>query len=507
MERKHVSIVTILLAVAALSVGAMAQDRGSMDRGSNDRDQTNPTNPSRTTPSSLTTNASLVRADDLLGADVVDPQGDKVGKVDDLLLDAQGNSVTHLVVARGGFLGMGVKRHAVPWQQLQLDAMSHAGTAAVTGMDDDGRDHDVRISTSKDQFAQSNPPLDNDAWDEYEPDDMGRASRRVSDILGSDVNGRNQDAIGEVEDLVIDADRGRIAYALVDYEGDWSLDADEISVPWPSVSRTSTAINTTLDESTARQLGYRTTDFSRLGEPDNRNRLYGATGSRGYWDDDNLAGGNTSWDREKGTAHDDLAHSGSVGRSGSDTRYGSATDDSVRDRSGSTSGRSGSDTRYGSTTSDAMSGEQVTVTGTIESIMPAGTASQTPGRTDGTVTPGSGRPEGRSGDAIHSTAGNDVLTFRLKQDAGTTMTVDAGSKAALDRQNCNLKQGDRVTVTGHRLAAGTGATGTTNNSGNTGTTGATGEVIMARTIEKDDMTVQVERPNTSGQPQMQNQKR
>jgi sporulation protein YlmC with PRC-barrel domain len=476
MQRKHVSIVTVLLAVAILTTGAVAQDRGTTDRRSNPS-TTDPSNMSRT--SSLT-GSHLVRADDLIGTELVDLQGDKVGAVDDLLLDAQGNSVTHVVVARGGFLGMGVKRHAVPWQELQLTELAAGRTGSVTDMN--YADREIQINADKDEFAQANPPLDADAWDEYEPDDMGRASRRVTDILGSDVNGRNQDAIGEIQDLVIDTDQGRIAYALVDYDGAWSLDSDQLSVPWPSVNRSGGVISTTLDESSARQLGFRSDDFSRLGERDQRDRLYGATGSAGYWDDDdNLTGGDTSWDRDRGTANDDLARrgdanrgdmtgsTGSSGRSGSDTRYSSATDDSLGNRAG-TAGRSGSDTRQGSSTSDAMKGEQVTVSGTIESIMPAGTA-------------GSPTDAGKI-DAHQGTASAGMLTFRLKQEAGGTVTVDAGSKAALDRQSVTLKQGDRVSVTGHRLAAG--STGSS-------TTGAAGDVIMARTLQKDGKTVQVER--------------
>jgi sporulation protein YlmC with PRC-barrel domain len=443
MQRNHVSIFTVLLAAAVMVTGAHAQGRSSSMPGS-----------------------QLVRADELIGAEVLDTQGDKIGKIDDLLLDSQGTSVTHAVVTRGGFLGMGMKRHAVPWQELQLSGATHgmSGEGAVD-LDDEPA---VVINITKDELAQSSPPLDRNAWSEYDGDDLGRASRRVTDILGSDVRGGANDAIGDVEDLVIDADQGRVAYALVDYDGAWDLDADVLSVPWPSLNRNGAALSTSLDENSARRLGYRDADFSRLGDETHRSELYGATNSPGYWAESggDLARSDASWKREEASDYNGSgAGSGQRG-----AVAGGRADDYALAGADSLKKRTDPGTTGGTGTTGGMKGEQVTISGTVESVMNPGSAG-----TSGSM--------GTSGSTGATPEYGDGLTFRLKPDSGSVVTIDAGSKASLDRQNLKLSQGDRVTVTGHKMSA----------SGSTGGTGATGDMIMATTIQKGSQTVNIER--------------
>jgi sporulation protein YlmC with PRC-barrel domain len=61
------------------------------------------------------------RASKIIGMDVVNKQGEKVGDIHDIVLDQQGN-VSHAVVSTGGFLGIGERLHAVPWNALDRDA-------------------------------------------------------------------------------------------------------------------------------------------------------------------------------------------------------------------------------------------------------------------------------------------------------------------------------------------------------------------------------------------------
>jgi hypothetical protein len=116
----------------------------------------------------------------------------------------------------------------------------------------------------------------------------------------------------------------------------------------------------------------------------------------------------------------------------------------------------------------ALAGEQITIAGTIDSILSAGAYGSANEHQDG---------------AAVSAAG-DVLMFRLKADDGSMVNVDAGSKAALDRQSLVLHQGAKITVTGNRAVAGA-----------TDRVSAAG-AIMARTIQKGSQTVQVERSAT-----------
>src|SRR5262247_487534 len=60
-----------------------------------------------------------VLAEDLVGAKVFGPDGEKVGTVEDLILDEQ-NKVTGVVVGVGGFLGMGKKEVGLNWEQAKV---------------------------------------------------------------------------------------------------------------------------------------------------------------------------------------------------------------------------------------------------------------------------------------------------------------------------------------------------------------------------------------------------
>jgi hypothetical protein len=58
---------------------------------------------------------NLVNADDVIGVDVENPQGEDLGTVEALVLDKMKGNVVYVVLSFGGFLGMGDKWFAMPW--------------------------------------------------------------------------------------------------------------------------------------------------------------------------------------------------------------------------------------------------------------------------------------------------------------------------------------------------------------------------------------------------------
>lgn len=64
---------------------------------------------------------ALMGADTLLGEDVVNASDEDLGDIKEIMLDMQTGQVAYAVLAFGGFLGMGEKLFAVPWQALHLD--------------------------------------------------------------------------------------------------------------------------------------------------------------------------------------------------------------------------------------------------------------------------------------------------------------------------------------------------------------------------------------------------
>lgn len=65
-------------------------------------------------------------AQDVRGRATLDSAGEKVGKVEDLLVDEQARSVRFLEIASGGFLGMGKDRFIIP-----VDAVKSVDQDAV----------------------------------------------------------------------------------------------------------------------------------------------------------------------------------------------------------------------------------------------------------------------------------------------------------------------------------------------------------------------------------------
>ena len=68
-----------------------------------------------------TGHTSAIRAKKVIGTNVKDRSGQKIGEIEDIVLDKQSNNIMFAVVSFGGFLGMGEKYHPLPWASLDYD--------------------------------------------------------------------------------------------------------------------------------------------------------------------------------------------------------------------------------------------------------------------------------------------------------------------------------------------------------------------------------------------------
>ena len=80
----------------------------------------------------VTGHTSAIRARKVLGTSVVDTSGNKIGEIEDIVLDKQSNNIMFAVVSFGGFLGMGDKYHPLPWSMLDYDPEENAYVVSVT---------------------------------------------------------------------------------------------------------------------------------------------------------------------------------------------------------------------------------------------------------------------------------------------------------------------------------------------------------------------------------------
>jgi len=65
-----------------------------------------------------TGHTGAIRATKVIGTSVYNPSGDRIGKVEDVVLDKTSNNIMFAVVGFGGFLGINEKFHPRPWSTL-----------------------------------------------------------------------------------------------------------------------------------------------------------------------------------------------------------------------------------------------------------------------------------------------------------------------------------------------------------------------------------------------------
>jgi len=119
---------------------------------------------------------ALMGADTLIGDSVVNGREEDLGDIKEIMLDMSTGQVAYAVLAFGGFLGMGEKLFAVPWQALHLDTVNHRFVLDV---------EKERLKTA--------PGFNKDAWPDMS--DMNWANQ-VHTFYGTDPNRSGAPSMG-----------------------------------------------------------------------------------------------------------------------------------------------------------------------------------------------------------------------------------------------------------------------------------------------------------------------
>ncbi len=72
------------------------------------------------------TKLNVLSATTMIGDEVHNPQGESLGKLEEIMLDVDKGCVSYAVLSFGGILGIGDKLFAIPWQALTIDTDDHA---------------------------------------------------------------------------------------------------------------------------------------------------------------------------------------------------------------------------------------------------------------------------------------------------------------------------------------------------------------------------------------------
>jgi sporulation protein YlmC with PRC-barrel domain len=89
----------------------------------------------------------LLSASSITGDDVYNPQEEKLGTIQDIMLDVKTGKIRYAVLSSGGLLGMGNDLYAVPWDAFALDA-----------------EHQRFILDIDEERLKAAPSFDKDAW-------------------------------------------------------------------------------------------------------------------------------------------------------------------------------------------------------------------------------------------------------------------------------------------------------------------------------------------------------
>jgi sporulation protein YlmC with PRC-barrel domain len=67
------------------------------------------------------TSGTLISAEHVQGTNVYNTQGEKLGSVEDVMLDKVSGRAMYALMSFGGFLGIGENYHPLPWSTLKYD--------------------------------------------------------------------------------------------------------------------------------------------------------------------------------------------------------------------------------------------------------------------------------------------------------------------------------------------------------------------------------------------------
>ncbi len=181
---------------------------------------------------------------DLKGKKVTNTAGEHLGQLEEIVVDADSGRTLYGVLSFGGFLGMGDKLFAIPWQSLQLTDGAKGFTLNVdkdrlenaNGFSED-RWPDLaneRFATSTYEYYGQKPywhsrdgdvQLAADSSGEARESNRDRWNRRTmvwqkcGDLCGKEVRTAQTGDVGRLDDMVVDPDSGRVLYGILAYRG------------------------------------------------------------------------------------------------------------------------------------------------------------------------------------------------------------------------------------------------------------------------------------------------
>ena len=246
-RRKTPKTAGALLAAAIILAGTTTA-AGNENR---DKSQANTGNKSHDTTTAAARETAKIRiapndldqrtAEHITGQDVRGAGGNLIGEVADVIVDGQTGRIAFFVVSRGGVAGIGDTLRLVPYGAMNRAPNDQGFTTSVTEAQWEKmplineQDFEAgRINITADQQRQladtrRDGSTATDRDESADRGDFGQRLARAAKLRGLDVRANNRE-VGEIEDIVLDLERGT-ATALMEADDDFARADSNFLVP------------------------------------------------------------------------------------------------------------------------------------------------------------------------------------------------------------------------------------------------------------------------------------
>jgi len=179
-------IVTVTGFASAASVAAEWPAHGTLQLAANSGEKAGMAKSTGATIKSTHQVDGMVRASEFIGEDVTNGKGETVGTVDDLIV-SQGDRVFYAVLSVGGFLGVGDKLVAVPFEELKIGAKDVEGLVMYDTTKEKLKSQPefhyaiAKDETSREQFMKS-AEQEVDRWKSRIDKNMNEAKKNAKEM-------------------------------------------------------------------------------------------------------------------------------------------------------------------------------------------------------------------------------------------------------------------------------------------------------------------------------------
>jgi sporulation protein YlmC with PRC-barrel domain len=192
----------------------------------------------------------LFTMENIIGHAVETPQGEGVGDIADVIIDAATGEVPYVVLAAGGVLKLGDKLVTLPWWGLRLEDAAKPFRLQISleqlrkapGFSrEEWPDMEARHWRDAIHAYYGQPPYEGQHLPPEVPRtaieqaQLPRRFLKASYVLQSQVINPRGQRLGDIEEVVVDATAGTVTYTVLEFGGVLGLGTKWFALPWQAL--------------------------------------------------------------------------------------------------------------------------------------------------------------------------------------------------------------------------------------------------------------------------------